>query len=59
MWFSLKLFGMMVERRLNASCSVILYTYFKYLRFAMILFSLLTYASLSHKPIMLFVMDML
>ena len=59
MWLSLKLFGVMVERSLNASCSVVLYKYFKYLGFAMISFSLLTYASLSHNPMMVFVMVML
>ena len=48
-----------MKRSLNASCSVVLYKYFKYLGFAMILFSLLTYDSLSHNPMMLFVMDML
>ena len=36
-----------------------LYKYLKYLGFDMISFGLLTYSSLSHKPMMLFVMDML
>ena len=48
-----------MEMSLKASCSVVLYKYFKYLGFAMITLSLFTYASLSHNLVMLFVMGML
>ena len=36
-------------------CSVALYKYFKYLGCVMISLSLLTYTSLSHRPVILFV----
>ena len=49
---------MMVEMSVYASFCVVLYMYFKYLGLAIISLSLFTYDSLSHKPIMFFVIVM-